>query len=162
MASMRESSKRKNAPSRQADGRDRTRVLFICVGNSCRSQMAEALARHLAGDVIEPSSAGIVPLGRIAEATRAVLEERGIRTDGQYSKAYRQEDAKTTDLIVNMTGLPGHAVFLGSKAAVENWPIQDPYGEDLEIHRRICDEIEQRVNELAERLRQSRKNSPKK
>ncbi len=158
---MGESSKRENAPSPQVVGRDRARVLFVCVGNSCRSQMAEALARHVAGDVIEPSSAGIAPLGLIAEATRAVLEERGIRIDGQYSKACRQEDANAVDLIVNMTGQPGHPVFLGSKAAVENWPIQDPYGEDLEIHRRICDEIEQRISELAERLRRPRKHSKK-
>ena len=53
----------------------RKRVLFVCVGNTCRSQMAEALARHLAAEVIEPSSAGISPFGRIVDTTRRVLLE---------------------------------------------------------------------------------------
>ena len=138
------------------------KVLFVCVGNSCRSQMAEALARHSTSDVIEASSAGIAPLGRIAEATQAVLEERGVSMDGQFSKALRPDDSKAAEVIVNMTGLPGTAVFVGSKAKVEDWAIEDPYGEDLETYRRICDEIEERVADLAVRLRQQQEKSNKK
>ncbi|MGC1580579.1 MAG: hypothetical protein WA766_03800, partial [Candidatus Acidiferrales bacterium] len=52
-----------------------TRVLFVCIGNSCRSPMAEALARHSASDVIEAASAGISPLGRVADLTRKILVE---------------------------------------------------------------------------------------
>ncbi len=115
--------------------------------------MAEALARRRASDVIAPSSAGIAPLGVISESTQAVLTERGVRMDGQYSKPLTEEDSEAADLIVNMTGRPGEALFARSKVKVEDWYVEDPYGEDLEVYRQICDEIEARLAELVERLR---------
>lgn len=127
------------------------KILFICVGNTCRSQMAEALARHLASDVIEPSSAGISPFGRIVDTTRRVLLERGISVDGQWSKGLREVQPEQADLVVNMTGIPGTALF--PKARVVDWDVGDPYGEDLSVYREIRDEIEERVTALAEELR---------
>ncbi|HJY88260.1 MAG TPA: hypothetical protein VKE24_15615 [Candidatus Acidoferrales bacterium] len=132
----------------------RTKVLFVCIGNSCRSQMAEALARHLASDVMEPSSAGLAPLGEIAHLSEMVLQERGVPIDGQYSKGLDEVGGAEAEIIINMTGTPGRAVFLDSKARVEDWPVRDPYGEDVDRHRRVCSEIERRVSDLAERLRQ--------
>jgi arsenate reductase len=124
------------------------RVLFVCIGNSCRSQIAEALARHHASDVIEPASAGISPLGSIAESTRKILLERGVRVAAdQYSKGLREADPDGADLIVNMTGMPGLALFAG--AEVVDWDIDDPYGEDLGVYRRVCDDIEELVQNLA-------------
>ena len=128
-----------------------TRVLFVCMGNSCRSQMAEALALHLAPDLIAPASAGISPLGSIAEPTRRVLLERGVRPDGQYSKGLNDPALFAPDLIVNMSGIPGTAVF--PHGAVEDWDVEDPYGDDMETYRRVCDDIEARLGELIERLR---------
>jgi arsenate reductase len=113
--------------------------------------MAEALAWHLASDVMRPASAGISPLGRIVEPTRAVLRERGISTDGQFSKGLREMDPDVFELIVNMTGMPGHSVFPG--AQVLDWDIDDPYGEDLGMYRRVCDDIEELVKQLAADLR---------
>jgi protein-tyrosine-phosphatase len=115
--------------------------------------MGEAWARHLASDVIAPSSAGLTPLGEIVHTTCAVLKERGVKTDGQYSKGLTQSAREEADLIVNMTGLPGKAIFKGSKAKVEDWRVDDPYGEDQARYRQIRDEIEERVADLAERLR---------
>ncbi len=114
--------------------------------------MAEALARHLAGDVIEPSSAGISPYGSIVSATRKILQERGIPMDGQRCKGLREAAPMFADLVVNMTGIPGLALFPESK--VEDWDVGDPYGEDPGVYRQVCDEIEERVQELARRLRQ--------
>jgi arsenate reductase (thioredoxin) len=131
----------------------RTKVLFVCIGNSCRSQMGEALARHLASDVMEPSSAGLAPLGEIAHLTEMVLQERGVPIDGQYSKGLDEMGSEEAEIIVNMTGTPGRAVLLGSKARVEDWPVGDPYGEDIDRHRRVCSEIERRVTDLADCLR---------
>jgi arsenate reductase len=131
----------------------KTKVLFVCIGNSCRSQMAEALARHLASDVLEPASAGLAPLGEVVAPTRSVLAERGVKMDGQYSKGLTQAARAEAEIIVNMTNILGKSVFLGSKARVEDWPVEDPYGEDAEIYRQICDDIERRVADLAERLR---------
>jgi len=130
------------------------RVLFICVGNSCRSQMAEALARHHASDVIAPASAGISPLGTIADPTRQVLLERGITMPGQRSKGTTEADITAAELIVNLTGIHGPALFRESVAVhIEDWEVTDPYGDDLQVYRRVCDEIEARIIELAARLR---------
>jgi arsenate reductase len=131
---------------------NRVRVLFVCVGNSCRSPIAEAIARHTAADVIDASSAGIAPLGYIAEPTRKVLLERGILVDGQYSKGMNDESIQQpADLLINMTGKPGARLF--PKLNCEDWVVEDPYGEDMETYRRICDDIEARVTDLAARLR---------
>lgn len=128
------------------------RVLFVCVGNSCRSQIAEALAQHRHSEVVLPTSAGISPLGRIADATRKVLLERGIRITGQFSKGLNDDTLLLPpDLIVNMTGIPGKSLFAGRR--VEDWDVEDPFGEDMETYRRICDDIEVRLADLAARLR---------
>lgn len=129
----------------------RKKILFVCIGNSCRSQIAEALARHSAADVLEASSAGISPLGKVAEPTRRVLLERGVSTDGQFSKSLREVEADAADLIVNMTGMPGTALFPG--ATVVDWDVDDPYGEDLGTYRQICDDIEERLAQLTASLR---------
>lgn len=128
------------------------KVLFVCVGNTCRSQMAEAIARHSAADVIEAASAGLSPYGKIVEPTRKVLLERGINLDGQHSKGLREVDPDSFHLIVNMTGMPGRALFPGAK--VVDWDIADPYGEDLLMYRQICDEITEHMEKLAAGLRQ--------
>jgi arsenate reductase (thioredoxin) len=129
-------------------------VLFVCVGNCVRSQMAEALARHCASDIIEPESAGIRPLGFIDPTARSVLESRGISMDGQFSKGLHIHAVQKADLIVNMSGMPAHWLFHGH--VFEDWRVPDPFGGDVETHRRICDHIEERVKDLAERLRAAR------
>lgn len=130
----------------------KTKVLFVCIGNACRSPMAEALARHLAADVIEASSAGIAPLGFISPQSIEVLNEKGISMDGQGSKQLTDEMQGAADLIINMTRLARGANF--RRRGVEDWPVKDPFGEVLEAYREVRDEIERRVIVLAERLRQ--------
>ena len=132
----------------------RTKVLFLCIGNACRSQMAEAIAKHLASDVIDPSSAGLAAFGEIPEPTIAVLSEHGISADGQHSKSLRSEDLSAADLVINMTGRPGSEIFTKPPAPVEDWDVGDPYGFDLAVYRGIRDQIEARVEELARRLRE--------
>lgn len=129
------------------------KVLFVCMGNCVRSQMAEAIARHSASDVIAAESAGVHPLGFIDETAQKALAERGISVDGQFSKGLHHHTLRTPDLIINMSGLPGSSLFHGR--LYEDWRVRDPFGENLETHRRICDDIEGRVNELAARLRNS-------
>ncbi len=136
-------------------GAERERVLFVCIGNSCRSQMAEAFARHFAPDVIEPMSAGISPLGQIAETTRRVLAERGISMDGQASKGLVEIDWNRVERIINMTGIPGESPF-GESRPVVDWEIDDPFGEELGKYREIAEEIEKKVRELAEARRGGR------
>jgi arsenate reductase len=136
----------------------RQRVLYICVGNYCRGQLAEALSRHLTSDVIEPASAGLYPPGRIADATRAVGEESGLSFDGQSSKGFAGADFAWADLIVNLTGTPSLAVFETEKPVID-WNIDDPYGEDFAERRRIAAEIEEKVRQLAAEFRARRSTS---
>jgi len=131
----------------------RTKVLFLCIGNACRSQMAESIARRLAADVIEASSAGLVPFGDIPSTTLDVLAERGFSSEGQRSKALRPEDLSAADLVINMTGRSGTSIFGEPRPRFEDWDVGDPYGLDLAVYRGICDHIEARVEELAQRLR---------
>ena len=133
---------------------DPVKVLFVCMGNCVRSQMAEAIARQHASEIIAAESAGVHPLGFIDNTTQRVLRERGISFDGQYSKGTRDHSLKKPDLIVNMSGLSGATLFAG--LPFEDWKIDDPFGEAIETHRRICDDIERNVKELAARLRAER------
>ena len=138
----------------------RKKVLFVCIGNSCRSPMAEALARHLAADVIDPASAGISPLGHVAQQTRTVLREKKIPAADLHSKSLREVDPDSAHLIVNMTGIPGKSLFPGAK--VVDWPVDDPFGEDLVTYREVCEDIEARLTKLAEQIRQESTTKPKK
>jgi arsenate reductase len=133
---------------------DPVKVLFVCMGNCVRSQMAEAIARHDASDIISAESAGVHPLGFIDNTTQRVLRERGISSEGQFSKSTRDHSLKKPDLIVNMSGVPGATLFSG--LPFEDWKIDDPFGEAIETHRRICDDIERNIKELAARLRAER------
>ncbi len=130
---------------------DHKKVLFVCMGNCVRSQMAEAIAKHVAGDVIMAESAGLNPLGFIDKTAIAVLAERSISVDGQYSKGLKSQRFERPDLVVNMSGVPGAQVFGDHK--FEDWPIRDPFGEDIPAHRDVCDDLQRRIAELAERLR---------
>jgi protein-tyrosine-phosphatase len=131
----------------------RTKVLFLCIGNACRSQMAEAIARNVAADVIDPSSAGLVPFGEIPSTTLTVLAERGYSAEGQSSKPLRPADLSAVDLVINMSGRSGASIFSEQTPAFEDWDVGDPYGSNLDVYRVIRDQIEARVEELAQRLR---------
>jgi arsenate reductase (thioredoxin) len=130
------------------------KVLFVCIGNCVRSQMAEAIARHAAADIIEAESAGVRPLGFIDPTAKAVLASRGISVDGQWSKGLHSHKLEKPDLIVNMSGLPGDSLFHGR--VFEDWRVSDPFGDDVETHLRVCDDIETRIMDLAQRLRSAR------
>ena len=120
--------------------------------------MAEAFAHHAAADVILAESAGISPLGRIAEETQRVLAEKGIGVDGQSSKGLDAIRDFHPDIVVNMSGIPSRALF--PTGEVLDWEVQDPFFADMETHRRICDDIEARVMALANRLREQAQSTP--
>jgi arsenate reductase len=125
------------------------RVLFVCIGNSCRSQMAEAFARHYGSGVIEPASAGLAPAGMIAPDTRQVMIEKNMSMDEQRPKSLYETGADF-DLIVNLSGYPLPRIF---SAPVREWKVEDPISLDLDRHRQIRDQIEGLVQELIQEYR---------
>jgi arsenate reductase (thioredoxin) len=132
----------------------RTKVLFLCIGNACRSQMAEAIARHRASDVIDASSAGLVPFGEVPKTTLAVLSELGISGEDLRSKPVRAGEVSAADLVINMTGQSGPSIFTEAAPPIEDWDVGDPFGFNLSVYRSIRDEISTRVEGLARRLRE--------
>src|SRR5260370_12155941 len=134
----------------------RVKVLFLCLGNSCRRPMAEGIARHAAGDVIEASSAGLIALGFVAGSTVRVLEEFGYSAEGLRSKMLTREAVDSADLVINMSGRPVVAQLVKGKTQVEDWEVDDPYGEDPDAYSGTIQDIERRVEYLAELLRSAK------
>ena len=130
----------------------RTRVLFLCIGNSCRSQMAEGFARSYGSDVIEPLSAGLAPAFMVDPTTHKIMLEKNIDLGGAYPKSLPTALAEGCDLIVNMSGeiLPAK-----TSIPVEEWSVRDPVLMSEEQHREIANEIEQLVMQLILKLRAS-------
>ena len=117
--------------------------------------MAEAIARYDAADVIEASSAGLSPMGTVAEQTKQTLMLNGYSANGLTSDALTREAADAADVIINMTGRQGKET-LWDQAKVEDWMVQDPYGAAPETYQRVFEGIKRRVNQLALGLREKR------
>lgn len=128
-----------------------TQVLFLCVGNSCRSQMAEGFARTYGSDVLKASSAGLAPAASISPLTHQVMKEKGVSTEEHFPKDVKQMDLGKFQLIINISGLP----FRNHGAKVENWAVRDPIGANEKIFRQVRDEIERRVQRLIIQLRKN-------
>lgn len=134
----------------------RCKVMFVCLGNACRSPMAEAIATRLAGDVIEASSAGLTPLGHVEPLTVATLARNGYHPNGLRSKPVAVAEFKAADIVINMSGRSKQWEF-DDPSKVEDWRVQDPYGADAELYQRIFEDIERRVAELADRVRSAQR-----
>jgi protein-tyrosine-phosphatase len=91
-------------------------------------------------------------LGFVAGPTLEVLRERGYAVEGLQSKSLGREMFEEADVVINMSGRPREGVFT-AYGEVQDWDVEDPYGADLEVYRRICEDIEGRVRELAEKMR---------
>jgi arsenate reductase len=119
-------------------------VLFICVGNSCRSIMAEALARHYFPDSLQAGSAGTNPLGYIAEETLQVLAELGIATEGLWSKGRSEINFAEFQLIVNLTTYSLDSFLPRAfSGRCMRYPVADPFGGNLAGYRDSRDAIRQ-------------------
>jgi protein-tyrosine-phosphatase len=125
-----------------------TKILFVCIGNSCRSQMAEAWANSLGKGKVQASSAGSHPLGEISRDTCLVMEEKGISLDGQYSKGLREVNVSEMDVIVTMGCEVECPVPAGFKGRVVEWNVPDPYAFGLPAFRAARDLIELQVEGL--------------
>ena len=125
------------------------KVAFICVHNSCRSQMAEAWAKELAGDRIEIYSAGTEEYSEIKPLAVKVMEEVGINMEDQYPKLIK-DIPQELDYLITM-GCNVVCPFIPS-AYSEDWGLDDPSGGPIEDYRETRDLIKIRVEELIKRI----------
>ena len=139
--------------SRSKEPGRRYRVAFICVKNSCRSQMAEAFARHLASDVIDPVSGGTEPAEQVDSGAVEAMKKIGIDISRARPKQLSRETLESLDLVVHMgCGAPGMCLIVPGVPS-EDWGVEDPVGKPIEKYREVSDIIEMKVRELAARLR---------
>jgi arsenate reductase len=125
------------------------RILFACVGNSCRSQMAEAFCRELGRDV-ECASAGSKPASAVQPDTITVMEEAGIDISAARPKGFKDLPDLKYDYLVTM-GCEVDCPFLPD-AKVVQWQIPDPYGKGIDEYRRVRELIRSEVANLLARL----------
>jgi arsenate reductase len=130
------------------------RVLFVCMGNACRSQMAEAFARAYGQDVLIAASAGLTPAMAVASDTVRAMAEKAIDLGGQFPKSIHHMGRSKFDLVVNMTGF---ALPDDIGATVVEWSVPDPVSMKYEKHREVRDEIERLVMNLILKLRQEQR-----
>lgn len=127
------------------------RVLFVCVGNACRSQMAEGFARTYGSDVLVAASAGLAPAMRVAPHTIEAMAEKGIDIRDHFPKAVRHLGRVQFDLAINMSGSPlPETVSCEARA----WDVEDPVSLHYDDHCEIRDQIEKLVMNLILELRQ--------
>jgi protein-tyrosine-phosphatase len=124
----------------------KSKVLFICLGNSCRSIMAEALTRHLCGQRWEAASAGLNPLGWVASETKTVLAEIGVNPAGLRSKGLAELNLQDYHLLVNLSehSLKG-VIPPGSRDRLRKLPVPDPFGGSLEEYRLSLNTIKELI-----------------
>jgi protein-tyrosine-phosphatase len=124
------------------------RVLFVCIGNACRSQMAEAFAHAYGRGIVSAEGAGLWPAGRIPQTTVELMLEKNISLYGCTPKGL-EETGVDFDVIVNMSGEPLPAP---ASASVREWDVEDPVCLPVERQREIRDQIEVLVRSLLAEL----------
>jgi arsenate reductase len=134
-------------------------VLFVCIGNSCRSQMAEGFARKYGSDVIAAWSAGLAPAPIVQPLTIEVMRQKNIDIQDQFPKSVHELELNAFDVIFNMSGVPLPAMV---RAEVRVWNVMDPMTQPEEVYVRVRDQIEGLVMEyiLEVRRRLNREGIP--
>ena len=117
------------------------RLLFVCVGNSCRSQMAEGIARHLGH---EAESAGTHPATQVSTHALTVLASKGIDTSMLKPKSVDLFNAEDFDMVISM----GCGVSCPAMNIDQDWGLEDPVGQSLLVFEETAIEIEKRLNLL--------------
>jgi protein-tyrosine-phosphatase len=125
-------------------------VLFVCVHNAGRSQMAAGFLQHLADGRVEVLSAGSQPADSVNPVAVEAMREEGIDIAGEQPKVLTDDAVRTADVVVTM-GCGDECPFHPGKR-YEDWELDDPAGQDLEAVRPIRDEVRRRVEALLAEL----------
>lgn len=129
----------------------RSKVLFVCIGNSCRSQMAEGFARKWGADVLAVWSAGSRPAGKVNPAAIAVMKEKGVDLSNHESKGLADVPSEGWDYVLTM-GCGDACPYVAARRRAD-WGIPDPIGLPLEEFRAVRDQIEEKVKALVAEVR---------
>ncbi|MFC1958908.1 arsenate reductase ArsC [Chloroflexota bacterium] len=128
-------------------------VLFVCVHNSGRSQMAEALFNQMAKGKARAHSAGTQPVDKVNSVVVQAMKEKGIDISRNKPKMLTMDMVEKAERIITMgCGAEAEAVCLASFIDTEDWALEDPAGKSLDQIRKIRDEIKERVIRLVEEL----------
>ncbi|MGH3656037.1 MAG: arsenate reductase ArsC [Micromonosporaceae bacterium] len=129
---------------------DKPTVLFVCVHNAGRSQMAAGWLRHLAGDSVNVRSAGSAPGEAVNPVAVAAMAEVGVDISDAVPRRLRDSDAAAADVIVTMGCGDACPVFPGKRYT--DWQLTDPAGQELPAVRKVRDDIRTRVAKLLSEL----------
>src|SRR5687768_2801960 len=144
---MTDAAPRDHVPAGESAGPDsRPVVLFLCVHNAGRSQMALGFFQHLAGDRAVAWSGGSEPAQAVNAAAVEAMAERGIDISAAYPKSWTAEIVRAADVVITMGCGDACPVFPGKR--YEDWELDDPAGQGLDAVRLIRDDIEHRVRRL--------------
>jgi arsenate reductase len=125
-------------------------VLFVCVHNAGRSQMAAGLVKLRSQGRIQVRSAGSTPADEINPAAIEAMEELGVDMSEEFPKPLTDEVVRSADVVITMGCGDACPIYPGKR--YEDWDLEDPNGKDLETVRRIRDEIDGRVQQLIAEL----------
>lgn len=125
-------------------------VLFVCVQNAGRSQMAAGYLRHFAGDTIDVLSAGSMPADQINPTAVAAMLEEGIDITAEQPKVLTTEAVQASDVVITMGCGDACPFFPGKR--YEDWTLEDPAGQGIGAIRRIRDDIKARIQALVAEL----------
>jgi arsenate reductase len=129
---------------------DKPEVLFVCVHNAGRSQMAAGLLKVRSGGRIEVRSAGSAPSDEINPAAVQVMDELGVDLHEEFPKPLTDDAVRAADVVITMGCGDACPVFPGKR--YQDWELEDPAGKDIDTVRRIRDEIDGRVKGLVDEL----------
>lgn len=130
----------------------KVKVAFVCTGNSCRSQMAEGLARYFGNDVLDVYSAGTHPADMVNPNAAAVLKEIGIDISGHRPKLLK-DIPQEVDILIKM-GCGVVCPFVPHKYE-EDWGLEDPVGKPVEEFRKTRDAIKAKVENLIDKVKKN-------
>jgi protein-tyrosine-phosphatase len=125
---------------------DKPSVLFVCIHNAGRSQMAAAYLSHLAGGRVEVRSAGSAPAESVNPSAVAAMLEEGIDMSAELPKILTDEAVRASDVVITMGCGDTCPIYPGKR--YEDWLLEDPAGQGVDAVRPIRDEIRRRIEEL--------------
>ena len=129
---------------------DRPEILFVCVHNAGRSQMAAGLLAKLGGDGVQVRTAGSEPADEINPRVVEAMDEVGVDLSHEHPKPLTGDAVRAADVVITMGCGDACPIFPGKR--YEDWELEDPAGKDLDTVRGIRDEIESRVRNLLDEV----------